>query len=364
MSEVVISYAREDRDAVERFAAMLGKAGISVWWDKNLRAGQGVEDGIKEQIARARAVIVLWTEHSIHSKWVFAEAMLAGDKLFPVRIANAAPPTEFVNRHTLDLDGSSDVVIANLKAVLRPSRLRRRLSWAAVAAAAALVLAVLVTRTPMLANSNADAVAAQTVLAGEQEVAQLRAASDALQPSAPSQLAPTPEAERGIRPVPEKSSNSANSPDGAAVQIDICLLRDPERCNPGVINVGELVFVRITSRVSGRLILLDENSAGATTQVFPNGLSAAGANLSIEAGEPLVVPRQGMGFRYQVQEPIGVSRLFALIVPSSAPLPQIVEANARSRSLGVIPEDSQEDLDRARTYDGAAQGERRYAVER
>ncbi len=39
MSDIFISYAREDREIAGRLAGALEAAGWSVWWDSKLRAG-------------------------------------------------------------------------------------------------------------------------------------------------------------------------------------------------------------------------------------------------------------------------------------------------------------------------------------
>lgn len=40
MSDIFLSYSRDDRDAVEPLAEALAREGYSVWWDRNLTGGQ------------------------------------------------------------------------------------------------------------------------------------------------------------------------------------------------------------------------------------------------------------------------------------------------------------------------------------
>ena len=50
---------------------------ISVWYDQGLIAGQPYRDVLRQRIETVKAVVVLWTENAIGSKWVTAEAALA-----------------------------------------------------------------------------------------------------------------------------------------------------------------------------------------------------------------------------------------------------------------------------------------------
>ena len=50
---------------------------FSVWYDRGLIAGQPYRDVLQKRIETVKAVVVLWTENSIGSKWVRAEADLA-----------------------------------------------------------------------------------------------------------------------------------------------------------------------------------------------------------------------------------------------------------------------------------------------
>ena len=59
------------------FAEAFEAQGFSVWWDVDLRAG-GAHDEVTENAPRAaKAVVVLWSNKSVLSHWVRAEATLA-----------------------------------------------------------------------------------------------------------------------------------------------------------------------------------------------------------------------------------------------------------------------------------------------
>jgi hypothetical protein len=106
MADIFISYASLDRPTARRLAQVLEACGWSVWWDyRGLRGGQPFEGVIEQAISTARVVIVVWSQNSIQSDWVRAEAALALDekKLVPLRIDKTVLPLRYRNIHTIDL---------------------------------------------------------------------------------------------------------------------------------------------------------------------------------------------------------------------------------------------------------------------
>jgi hypothetical protein len=74
MSDVFISYAKEDRTTAKDLARTLEEAGYSVWWDREILAGKEFAAVIRERLDEAKCIIVLWSEHSVSSNWVRDEA--------------------------------------------------------------------------------------------------------------------------------------------------------------------------------------------------------------------------------------------------------------------------------------------------
>ncbi|HWE47950.1 MAG TPA: TIR domain-containing protein [Caulobacteraceae bacterium] len=112
MSDVFISYARDDQATAERFARALEAGGFTVWWDAALRSGETYDEVIETSLRNALAVIVLWSPHSVASRWVRAEATLAdrAKTLIPAMIAPCDLPIVFELTHTAKLTGwSGDV---------------------------------------------------------------------------------------------------------------------------------------------------------------------------------------------------------------------------------------------------------------
>jgi hypothetical protein len=86
-ARIFISYSKKDPQPTRDLAAYLTSEGYSVWWDTDLTAGEDFRDVIDRELEAADAVIVIWTGHSIESKWVKAEADHADrdGKLIPLR---------------------------------------------------------------------------------------------------------------------------------------------------------------------------------------------------------------------------------------------------------------------------------------
>jgi len=105
MADVFISYARKDRSRVAPLVAAIEARGWSVWWDPAIAPGQEFDEKIATELAAAAAVLVVWTESSVRSRWVRGEARDGADRgvLVPVRFDSAALPIDFRAIHTTDL---------------------------------------------------------------------------------------------------------------------------------------------------------------------------------------------------------------------------------------------------------------------
>jgi TolB-like protein len=105
LADIFISYAREDRDFVERLANSLEREGWVVWWDRNLRPGAEFSTEIERELRAAGAVLVCWSVHGVKSSWVRDEAMLARreDKLRTISLDRTEPPIGFMQFHAHDM---------------------------------------------------------------------------------------------------------------------------------------------------------------------------------------------------------------------------------------------------------------------
>ena len=133
MSDIFISYAREDRDKAKALAELFQQQDWSVWWDRNIPPGRSFDEVIEEALGAAKCVVVLWSKNSASSDWVKGEAGEALQRkiLVPARIDSANVPLEFRRLQTVDLSdwkgdavhpelsGLLEAVAANIKGVVR-----------------------------------------------------------------------------------------------------------------------------------------------------------------------------------------------------------------------------------------------------
>jgi hypothetical protein len=97
MSQVFLSYSREDVEAARALAERLERAGYGVWWDYKLLPGTNFSRAIEQAINAADCVMVLWSALSVDSDWVHAEAAegLRRHRLIPVLLEEVQVPLEF-----------------------------------------------------------------------------------------------------------------------------------------------------------------------------------------------------------------------------------------------------------------------------
>jgi hypothetical protein len=102
MAELFLSYAHQDMVFAETLAQLLEAAGLTVWWDRQMVAGDKIDDVIDEELEKAKAVIVLWSRVSVKSDWVRGEASTAHElqKLIPIKIEDCKLPIQYRGIHT------------------------------------------------------------------------------------------------------------------------------------------------------------------------------------------------------------------------------------------------------------------------
>ena len=105
MSDLFLSYAREDREMVRLLADALSARGWSVFWDVTIPTGRTWRQVIDAGLREARCVVVVWSHHSVNSRWVVDEAddALHRNILIPVRVQNVEPPLGFRSLQAADL---------------------------------------------------------------------------------------------------------------------------------------------------------------------------------------------------------------------------------------------------------------------
>ncbi len=107
MADVFLSYAKEDQDTAASVVSAFEAQGLSVWWDDRLDPSQNWDRHIEQEIADAKAVVVLWTKSSVESEWVRIEANYAKEnkKLLQIRLDDCAAPLAFSLLQRAELPG-------------------------------------------------------------------------------------------------------------------------------------------------------------------------------------------------------------------------------------------------------------------
>ena len=108
--DIFISYSRRDRERVNFMAKALEAQGYSVWWDRELRAGEEFDNVIDKYIKASTAIVVVWSNTSVNSNWVKEEAEdgVVDNKLVPALIDDVVIPRGFRRIQAAELQDSSD----------------------------------------------------------------------------------------------------------------------------------------------------------------------------------------------------------------------------------------------------------------
>jgi hypothetical protein len=122
--DVFVSYSRSDRIKAGTIAHLLEACGWTVWWDRDLDAGEHWEPEVLENAGAAKCVLVIWSRDSIEKEWVQREAQIGVERgtLVPVFLQPAGLPTptdhvQGVRLSTWNGDQPSELLIPLLNAV-------------------------------------------------------------------------------------------------------------------------------------------------------------------------------------------------------------------------------------------------------
>ncbi len=105
MTDIFISYAKEDQPVAKRLADALLEDGWKVFWARGIEAGAEWNNEVQRALHEARCVLVLWSAASTKSFWVRGEAADAfeRDSYVPLRLDEAEPPRLFRHVQALSI---------------------------------------------------------------------------------------------------------------------------------------------------------------------------------------------------------------------------------------------------------------------
>jgi hypothetical protein len=105
MTDVFISYKREDHVRVDRLASLLKEFQLSVWHDAALGAGESWHERIMVVAERAKCIVVCWTDEAAKSRWVLGEVEigLRREVLVPTAWAPCMPPPRLAHLHMANM---------------------------------------------------------------------------------------------------------------------------------------------------------------------------------------------------------------------------------------------------------------------
>jgi hypothetical protein len=105
VGEIFLSYSRADSQWINKLVHIIQRAGFSVWFDEDILPGEQFDTVVEAAVAKASKVVVVWSNASIGSRWVRAEAGEGLDRgiLVPVLKERVRIPLEFRRVQAADL---------------------------------------------------------------------------------------------------------------------------------------------------------------------------------------------------------------------------------------------------------------------
>ena len=126
MADIFISYAQKAPEPTKALAADLARLKYEYWFDERLLPVEVFGQVINERIDKAKAVITIWSQPALKSKWVYAEALRADDqdKLLNVHTPDVRPssiPVPFNAGHIARIEDRTAIYEALTRLGVYPS---------------------------------------------------------------------------------------------------------------------------------------------------------------------------------------------------------------------------------------------------
>ncbi len=107
MADIFLSYSSKDRQRAKSVVSVFEGKGWEVFWDPKIGTRESYFERLQTELQSARAVVVLWTENSLQSRWVKEEADYAANRglLYPAQLEGFELPLGFRTIQTANLVG-------------------------------------------------------------------------------------------------------------------------------------------------------------------------------------------------------------------------------------------------------------------
>ncbi|HSQ09095.1 MAG TPA: toll/interleukin-1 receptor domain-containing protein [Burkholderiaceae bacterium] len=93
-SDIFLSYSRADQQLADQFVKIACERGLSVWYDQMIEGGDDWRSKIVDAVSSAKALVILFSDHSNGSRQLIKELAIADSfqkLVIPVLIANCQP---------------------------------------------------------------------------------------------------------------------------------------------------------------------------------------------------------------------------------------------------------------------------------
>lgn len=125
MSDVFISYSRHDSEFVDRLVKDLEDAGLTVFFDRRIEAGDSWVDVLSKSIESALFVLVVLSPDAVRSAWINQEINVGLNresrgkaKVIPLMVRDCNPPYILANKTWADFRENYDAGLKSLLPVL------------------------------------------------------------------------------------------------------------------------------------------------------------------------------------------------------------------------------------------------------
>jgi hypothetical protein len=124
-SDIFLSYSRADRPLAEQFVAAAKQHGVDVWFDENIAGGEDWRQAIVDELGSAKALVILFSDHSNASTQLIKELAIAdkmNKRVIPVLVAETEPKGaylyEMASRNWINIYPNPETRLASLVSTL------------------------------------------------------------------------------------------------------------------------------------------------------------------------------------------------------------------------------------------------------